>query len=109
MADPAESCFRLSGNTLLLDVKVFPGASRSEIMRCNAGRLRIAVAAPPEDGKANVELCRFMAKLLGCPRKAVRLCSGEKSRLKTLGLPLEVKKTLEALTIYPEDLPTVKA
>ncbi|MDR2632527.1 MAG: DUF167 domain-containing protein [Treponema sp.] len=91
------SCIRVSGNLLYLDVKALPGASRSQVLGLGAGRLRVKVAAAPQDGKANQELCTYLAKLLNCPRKAVSLCSGEKSRLKTLRLPLSAKEKLEAL------------
>ena len=97
MGCPRESCIRVSGNLLYLDIKVLPGAPQSKILNLSAGRLRVKIAAAPEDGKANGELCAFLAKLLGCSRKAVSLCSGETSRLKTLRLPLSVKEKLEAL------------
>ncbi|MHB9293621.1 hypothetical protein Holit_02748 [Hollandina sp. SP2] len=100
MVCPGESCIRVSGNLLYLDIKALPGAPQSQILNLSAGRLRIKIAAAPEDGKANVELCTFLAKVLGCSRKAVSLYSGEKSRLKTLMLPLSVKETLETL-IHP--------
>jgi uncharacterized protein (TIGR00251 family) len=60
-------------------------------------RLRIKIAAAPENGKANAELCAFLAKLLSCAKKDVVLKTGEKSRLKTVMLPLGVKQKLEAL------------
>ncbi|MDR1957082.1 MAG: DUF167 domain-containing protein [Treponema sp.] len=92
-----ESCIRVSGNILYLAIKALPGASRSQVLDVHAGRLRVKIAAAPEDGKANAELGAFLAKLLDCPRKVVRLCSGEHSRLKTIELPLSVKEKLEAL------------
>jgi uncharacterized protein (TIGR00251 family) len=69
------------------EIKALPGASRSEFAGTAGGRLRIRIAAAPEDGKANEELRRFMAKALGCPRNEVSLIRGEKSRVKILGFP----------------------
>jgi uncharacterized protein YggU (UPF0235/DUF167 family) len=66
-------------------------------MDAREGRLRVAIAAAPEHGKANAELRDFFAKLLGCPKKSVAVISGEKSRLKTLALPLSAKEKLEDL------------
>jgi uncharacterized protein YggU (UPF0235/DUF167 family) len=60
--------------------------------------LRVRVAAAPEDGKANERLCSFLAKLLGCPKKDVRVLSGEKSRLKTLIFPLSCAEAAQRLT-----------
>jgi uncharacterized protein (TIGR00251 family) len=90
-------CFRIAGETLLLDIKAVPGSSKSQVAGLSEGRLRIKIAAAPEDGKANTELRAFLAKLLGCPRKDISLLAGGKSRLKTLALPLPVKEKLEKI------------
>jgi uncharacterized protein (TIGR00251 family) len=91
------SCFRVSGERLYLDLKVLPGSSKSQITGINDRRLRVKIAAAPEDGKANAELRSFLAKSLGCPKKEILLQSGEKSRLKTAALPLAYKEKLEKL------------
>jgi len=92
-----ESCFVLRGDNIHLFIQVVPGASRNEIKEVHGGRLKIRIAAAPEDNKANEELRAFLAQTLGCPKKDVVIHSGEKSRLKTLCLPLEVKERLEVL------------
>jgi uncharacterized protein (TIGR00251 family) len=89
--------FRISDNAILLDIKAVPGASKSQIAGIQENRLRVKIAAAPEDGKANAELRAFLAKALYCPKKDIILKTGEKSRLKTLILPLSVKEKLEAL------------
>jgi uncharacterized protein (TIGR00251 family) len=61
------------------------------------GRLKVKIAAAPEDGKANEELRGFLAKTLGLAKKDVSLSSGEKSRLKTIKLPLSIQSTLEKI------------
>jgi uncharacterized protein (TIGR00251 family) len=95
-----ESCYRISGDTLILAVKAVPGASKSECVAVKEGQLRVRIAAPAEDGKANQALCHFLAKTLGCPKKDIALRSGEKSRLKTLALPLACQEKLEALIAH---------
>jgi uncharacterized protein (TIGR00251 family) len=90
-------CFRVSGGAILLDVKVSPGASRSRIAGLGNDRLRMSIAAAPEDGRANAELRSFLAKALSCPRKDITLVAGERSRLKTLSLPLSCLETLKTL------------
>jgi uncharacterized protein (TIGR00251 family) len=70
-----------------VEIKALPGAPKSEFAGQAGGRLRVRIAAAPEDGKANEELRRFVAKALGCPRNEVSLIRGEKSRIKTLGFP----------------------
>ncbi|MDR0375818.1 MAG: DUF167 domain-containing protein [Treponema sp.] len=93
--------FRVSGGVILLDVKALPGASRTEIAGVQENRLRVKLAAAPENGKANAELRAFLAKSLSCAKKDVALKTGEKSRLKTIMLPLEARQKLEALVASP--------
>jgi uncharacterized protein (TIGR00251 family) len=90
-------CFRVSGATILLDIKAVPGASRSRVAGPGGDRLRVQIAAAPEDGKANTELRSFLAKILDCPRKDVALVAGEKSRLKTVSLPLVCLEKLKKI------------
>jgi len=80
-----------------LDIKVVPGASKSALGEAKEGRLKVRIAAIPENGKANEELRSFFAKLLGIPKRDVYLESGEKSRLKTLRLPVSAREKLPAL------------
>jgi uncharacterized protein (TIGR00251 family) len=76
--------FRKEEGTRLLDIKVTPGASKNEILDVRESRLRVRVAAAPEDGKANAELVSFLAKTLGIAKKDITIIRGEKSRLKTI-------------------------
>jgi uncharacterized protein (TIGR00251 family) len=81
-----------NGGELWLNVKAVPGSSKTELAGVQEGRLRIKVAAAPEDGKANDCMVAFLAKLLGCRKKEILIKSGEKSRLKTIVLPLLYKE-----------------
>jgi uncharacterized protein (TIGR00251 family) len=74
-----------------------PGASKTAFAGLKDKRLRVRIAAAPEGGKANAELCAFFAKILGCPRRDLRLLSGEKSRHKTLALPIAYRVQLEKI------------
>jgi len=60
-----------------IELKVRPKASRTEIISYDP--LVIAVKAPPEDGKANVELAKFLKRALGSD---VKLLTGATSRRK---------------------------
>ncbi len=82
----ASAPVRRDGGDLLLDCSIQPGARRSEVVGWHDGRLRIRVHAPPVDGKANIELARFVAAACGLGRSAVRIERGEHDRLKTLRL-----------------------
>ena len=60
----------------VLAVKVVPGSSRTRIAGVLDEALKVNVAAPPEKGKANKELEKFLAKTAGVPRSAVKVVSG---------------------------------
>ena len=95
------SCIRPCGDVLFLNIKVLPGASKSELGEVKESSLKIRIAAVPEDGKANKELLSFLAKLLNLPKKDIILASGEKSRNKILRLPVSAKEKLEELIDKP--------
>jgi uncharacterized protein (TIGR00251 family) len=46
------------------------------------GSLKVKITAPPEKGKANAELCTFLAKHFGVAPREVTILSGETSRRK---------------------------
>jgi len=59
-----------------------PGAARSEVAGEHDGCLKLRVAAPPVDGRANDEIVRFLADRLDLPKRAVRLAAGASGRRK---------------------------
>ena len=67
-----------------LAVRVQPGARRSEVVGPLGEVLRIKVAAPAHDGKANAELVRFLAEVLHVPRRSVQILRGRTSRSKVV-------------------------
>ena len=69
---------------LVLTLHVQPGAKRTEVAGVHGAALRIRLAAPPVDGKANAELTRFLANAFGVPRRNVTLVRGDASRQKTV-------------------------
>ncbi len=74
----------LGGVTLA--VRAQPGAKRTAIAGIygdgTTAQLKIAVAAQPVEGRANEALMAFLAEILGLPKSAVTLKSGELSRSK---------------------------
>lgn len=59
-----------------------PRESKTEIVGLYGEAVKIRIAAPPVDGRANVELCRFLARQLGLPQQFVQVISGISSRQK---------------------------
>lgn len=86
-----------SAGRLLVEVKVIPGAARSEAAGLRDGALLVRVAAPPEKGKANEELRACLARALGLPKSSVELVSGAASRRKRVSVPLESEEALRGL------------
>ncbi len=75
-----------------LRVRATPNAHRSEVVGWEddpqAGRiLRVRVAAPPVEGKANAELRDFLARFLKLPKSSVTLEKGGSSRYKSFEIP----------------------
>lgn len=67
-----------------LAIKALPNAPRSALAGWLGDALKVRVRAPALEGRANDELCAFIADTLGLPRRAVTLAQGEKSRQKLL-------------------------
>ncbi|MCE1171159.1 DUF167 domain-containing protein [Azovibrio restrictus] len=67
-----------------LSLHIQPGAKKSSVAGLHGEALKIRLAAPPVDGKANTALVAFVAELLQLPRAAVSLKSGQTSRQKVL-------------------------
>jgi hypothetical protein len=81
-----------------LAVKVHPRAKKNAITGEVGDTLKLAVTAPPVDGRANQACIEFFANLLKVPRSSVTIASGETSRNKVIrvaGLSAqEVRKRL---------------
>src|SRR4051812_49373064 len=65
---------------LILPVRAQPGARRNGVQGEQGGSLKIAVTAPPEDGRANEALVEVLRKTLALKRSQVELISGQTSR-----------------------------
>lgn len=66
----------------VLAVRAQPGARRNGVQGEQNGALKVAVAAPPEDGRANAALVEVLREALGVKRSQVALLSGQASREK---------------------------
>jgi len=73
-------------NGIVLDVYVQPKALKSRIVSIYDGALKVAITAPPVDGKANAAIITFIAKVLGIPKSAITISSGKQSRRKKLSI-----------------------
>jgi uncharacterized protein len=74
ITDHADGC--------ILPVRAQPGARRNGVQGEQSGALKIAVTAPPEDGRANAALVESLRDALKVKRSQIDLLSGQTSREK---------------------------
>jgi uncharacterized protein len=79
LSAPADWC-AVRGADLLLRLRVQPRAQPEGPAGLHAGRLRLRIAAPPLDGRANARVAGLLAELLGVPAGAVELLRGHSGR-----------------------------
>lgn len=72
----------LDDGAIELNVHAQPGAGRTHVAGRHGGALKVRVAAPPEQGKANDALVRALAEAFGTEEGDVDLVSGASSRTK---------------------------
>lgn len=78
--------YRRSGETMTLTLHVQPGAKRSEISGLHGDALKIKLAAPPVEGRANEALLKYIARLFAVPLRQVELKQGAQSRHKIVAI-----------------------
>ncbi|WKZ28722.1 MAG: DUF167 domain-containing protein [Patescibacteria group bacterium] len=80
-----------------LSVKVIPKSGRSEL-KFEGNLLKVWIKSAPEDGKANDELIRTLAKIFDLPRARIKIVKGKSTKNKLVdieGISIEeMKKTL---------------
>jgi uncharacterized protein (TIGR00251 family) len=77
---------------LVVALHVQPGAARTEAAGVHADAIRIRLAAPPVDGKANAELRRYLADAFGVPLRNVTLVRGAASRDKIVRIEAPTRR-----------------
>ena len=73
-----------SNDGCYMNIYVSPNAKSTSIEGTRNGRLKVRIASPPVDGKANKELLRFLVNRLDVRRSDIKLVAGEKSKYKRL-------------------------
>ena len=78
--------YRRSGDTLILTVRVQPGAKQDAVTGAAAGALRVRLKAPAIEGRANAALCVFLAELFGTTKSRVEVLQGASGRNKRVAV-----------------------
>ena len=90
---------QVQGAQCILTLHVQPGAKKTELAGTHGEALKIRLAAPPVDGKANTALLAFLAKALGLPKSAVSLKTGDTSRHKRVQIEAPAAAVLAGLPL----------
>jgi uncharacterized protein (TIGR00251 family) len=78
--------YRRSGDLLTLTLHVQPGAKRTEVAGLHGEALKIRLAAPPIEGRANEALLKFIAESFAVSLRQVELKQGGQSRHKVVAV-----------------------
>ncbi|GIU10665.1 DUF167 family protein YggU [Shewanella glacialipiscicola] len=74
----------LQQGDLLLNLYIQPKASRDQIVGLHGNELKVAITAPPIDGKANAHLSKYLAKAFKVPKSNIHIVKGELGRHKQI-------------------------
>jgi hypothetical protein len=84
-------------NDAVFQVKIVASSSRTAVAGQLDGMLKIKVAAPPENGKANRAIVKFLAAELGVKKKQVVIASGLTSTIKQIQVSDTTTSDIEKL------------
>lgn len=93
----APAWLRAADGRVTLTLHIQPGAKRTEVAGEHGDALKLRLAAPPVDGKANAALLAFVAERLGVAKAAVVLKSGQTSRRKVVEVTAAPADTVQRL------------
>jgi uncharacterized protein (TIGR00251 family) len=81
-------------------LRVQPRASRNAIAGTIGDAVKLAITAPPVDGKANEAVVKYLADLFGVPKSNVVIVSGETGRNKLIAIRgMRAEQVLKALNL----------
>jgi len=76
--------YQWQDEVLVLRVRAQPRAKKDELLGPERGYLKVRIAAPPVEGKANEHLRRFLANEFGVPKSRVELVGGARTGFKRI-------------------------
>lgn len=93
------------GEDLQLNLYVQPKASRDQVTGLHGTEIKLAITAPPVDGKANAHILKLLAKLFQVSKSQVELTKGELSRHKMVLIkaPFVIPAEFSAFVQHKED------
>lgn len=84
MNSSMDDCFKISGNDIIIKIKIIPGSSKDKIIGIYNDVLKIIIAAPPVEGKANKKCIAYLAKYFNVAKSKIEIISGQTSKNKLI-------------------------
>ena len=84
------SCVCVQGERVVLRLAVVPNAKRTGVDGLHDGALRVRLAAPPIEGRANDALIAWLAKALGVQRREIDITHGTSGRRKVVAIDMSL-------------------
>lgn len=84
MSSDINNYFKITGNDIMIKVKIVPGSSKNKIVGVYNDALKISIAAPPVEGKANKKCIAYLAKYFDVAKSKIEIISGQTSKNKLI-------------------------
>ncbi len=79
-----DDCFKITGNDIIIKVKIVPGSSKNKIIGTYNDALKITITAPPVEGKANKKCIAYLAKFFDVAKSKIEIILGKNSKNKLI-------------------------
>jgi len=84
MNSSTDDYFKIVGNDIIFKAKIVPGSSKNKIIGAYNNALKISIAAPPVEGKANKKCIDYLAKYFNVVKSKIEIISGQTSKNKLI-------------------------
>jgi len=84
MSNDINDCFKITGNDIIVKVKIVPGSAKNKIVGAYNDALKIVITVPPVDGKANKKCIAYLAKYFDVAKSKIKIILGQTSKNKLI-------------------------
>ena len=98
MNSSIDDCFKITGNNIIIKVKIVPGSSKNKIIGAYDDALKISITAPPVEGKANKKCIAYLAKYFDVAKSKIEIISGKNNKNKLIKIyDINLKEFLDKI------------
>ena len=84
MSNDINDYFKITGNDIVIKVKIVPGSSKNKIVGVHNNAIKITITVPPVEGKANKKCIAYLAKYFDVAKSKIKIISGQTSKNKLI-------------------------